>query len=154
MKCLFCGSEDTNVVDSRDSDDKMTVKRRRVCPLCDNKFSTIEIVIEKEVVVLKRDGKSDYYNEDKLFNSISVSSGKRLTDAQVREIVENVTGKIRNSNIQQIDSNQIAEMVLDDLERYDKITYFRFAAVYWDFDTLEDVDEFLKKLKPQIKESF
>jgi transcriptional repressor NrdR len=146
MKCPFCNFEDTNVLDSRDSDDGEAVKRRRICPSCRTKFNTMERVLKKEIMVIKKDGDKMSFDREKLFTSIYVSAGKRLTEEQMEEITRNIYNRIENSGANEVKTSLIAELVMDNLERIDKIAYIRFAAMYMKLETLDDINEFIKNL--------
>ncbi|MDR3290002.1 MAG: transcriptional regulator NrdR [Rickettsiales bacterium] len=146
MKCPFCNNKDTSVIDTRESENGETTKRKRECSACGTKFATIEKVLKKDIIVIKKTDEKEIFEREKLFNSIFLSSGKRLTEMQIEDIVSGIYNKIETSGAVEIKSSLIAEMVLDNLERIDKIAYIRFASVYMNFETIDDVDNLIKKL--------
>lgn len=147
MKCLFCGSPDTAVSDSRVSDDGQSIRRRRTCPACNAKFSTLEQPIKKEIVVIKKDGTRTLFDRGKIFNSIRIAAAKRLSEQQINEMADGVCSRIESGGALQVDTSSIAGMVMDVLERADKVAYLRYASVYMNFETIEDVDAFVEKLR-------
>ncbi len=146
MRCPFCGNEETAVKDSRICDDGETIKRRRLCPNCDARFTTIEKVLRKEISVTKKDGRKTLFDKDKLFRSIASSAGKRLDYKKIEEIVSDISKRIESSGTTEIKSSTIGEMVMDTLERIDKVAFIRFASVYMSFETPEDFNNFIKKI--------
>lgn len=146
MKCPYCGNEETVVKDSRICDDGEGIKRRRSCPNCDARFTTIERILKKEVLVIKKDGKRTFFNRDKLFRSINYSAGKRLDAEKIEELVQEISKRIESSGTPEIKSSKIGEMVMDSLERIDKVAFIRFASVYMKFETPDDFNNFIKKI--------
>lgn len=146
MKCPFCGNEETSVKDSRICDDGESIKRRRSCPNCDARFTTIERIIKKEIFVIKKDGRKVLFDRDKLAKSISSSAGKRLDSKKIEEIVKEISKRIESSGASEIKSSTIGEITMDHLERIDKVAFIRFASVYMDFETPEDFNNFIKKI--------
>ncbi len=146
MRCPFCGNEETLVKDSRICDEGEAIKRRRLCPNCDARFTTIEKVLRKEIQVIKKDGKKTLFDKDKLFRSILHSAGKRLEDKKIEEIVNDISKRIESSGTSEIKSSSIGEMAMDALERIDKVAFIRFASVYMSFETPEDFNNFIKKI--------
>lgn len=146
MKCPYCGNEETVVKDSRICDDGEGIKRRRSCPNCDARFTTIERILKKEVLVIKKDEKKTFFNRDKLFRSINYSAGKRLDAEKIEELVQEISKRIESSGTPEIKSSKIGEMVMDSLERIDKVAFIRFASVYMKFETPDDFNNFIKKI--------
>ncbi|GMO11090.1 MAG: transcriptional regulator NrdR [Rickettsiales bacterium] len=146
MKCPFCNSNDTSVLDTRETEDATAVKRRRECVSCGTKFNTIEKILKKDIFVLKKNDEKELFDTEKIFNAIFLSAGKRLQEEQINDIVKNIYNKVENSGANEIKTSLIAELVLDNLERIDKIAYVRYASVYMNFETIEDVDNLIKKL--------
>lgn len=146
MRCPFCGNEETAVKDSRICDDGEGIKRRRICSNCDARFTTIERVLKKEIIVVKKDGKKVLFDKDKLIKSISSSSGKRMDIKKIEEIAQDIAKRIESSGTTEIKSSSIGEMVMDYLERVDKVAFIRFASVYMKFETPEDFNNFIKKI--------
>ncbi|HSQ97181.1 MAG TPA: transcriptional regulator NrdR [Rickettsiales bacterium] len=146
MKCPFCGNEETSVKDSRICDDGEGIKRRRCCPNCDARFTTIERIIKKEIFVIKKDGRKTLFDRDKLAKSIYSSAGKRLDDKKIEEVVREISKRIESSGATEIKSSTIGEITMDYLERVDKVAFIRFASVYMEFETPEDFNNFIKKI--------
>ncbi len=146
MRCPFCGNEETAVKDSRICEDGEAIKRRRLCPNCDARFTTIEKILRKEIFVIKKDGKKTLFDKDKLNRSINSSAGKRLDAKKIDEIVSDISKRIESSGTTEIKSSTIGEMVMDCLERIDKVAFIRFASVYMRFETPEDFNNFIKKI--------
>ena len=132
MKCPYCGNEETQVKDSRICDDGEGIKRRRLCPNCDARFTTIERLLKKEIYVIKKDGRKTLFDIDKLKKSILFSSGKRIEES---------------SGTTEISSSTIGEITMDYLERVDKVAFIRFASVYMKFETPYDFKNFIKKIE-------
>ncbi len=147
MKCPYCGNEETQVKDSRICDDGEGIKRRRLCPNCDARFTTIERVLKKEIYVIKKDGRKTLFNIDKLKKSISSSAGKRMEEKQVDDITKEITKRIESSGATEIPSSKIGEITMDYLERVDKVAFIRFASVYMRFETPDDFKNFIKKIE-------
>lgn len=146
MRCPFCGNEETAVKDSRICDEGEGIKRRRICSNCDARFTTIERVLKKEVLVIKKDGKKALFDKDKLIRSIVSSAGKRMEPKKVEEMVMDIYKRIESSGATEIKTSAIGEMVMDYLERIDKVAFIRFASVYMQFETPEDFNNFIKKI--------
>lgn len=147
MKCPYCGNEETQVKDSRICDDGEGIKRRRLCPNCDARFTTIERVLKKEIYVIKKDGRKTLFNIDKLKKSISSSAGKRMEEKQVDDITKEIAKRIESSGATEISSSKIGEITMDYLERVDKVAFIRFASVYMRFETPDDFKNFIKKIE-------
>ena len=147
MKCPYCGNEETQVKDSRICDDGEGIKRRRLCPNCDARFTTIERVLKKEIYVIKKDGRKTLFNSDKLRKSISSSAGKRMEEKQVDDITKEIIKRIESSGATEIPSSKIGEITMDYLERIDKVAFIRFASVYMRFETPDDFKNFIKKIE-------
>ena len=146
MRCPFCGNEETSVKDSRICDDGEGIKRRRICTNCDARFTTLEKILRKEIFVIKKDGKKTFFDKDKIIKSISSSAGKRLDTKKIEEIAQEIGKRIESSGTSEVKSSQIGEMVMDCLERIDKIAFIRFASVYIRFETPDDFNNFIKKI--------
>ena len=146
MRCPFCGNEETSVKDSRICDDGEGIKRRRICTNCDARFTTLEKILRKEIFVIKKDGKKTFFDKDKIIKSISSSAGKRLDTKKIEEIAQEIGKRIESSGTSEVKSSQIGEMVMDCLERIDKIAFIRFASVYMRFETPDDFNNFIKKI--------
>lgn len=147
MHCIFCGHENTDVVETRTSDDGMTVRRRRECAKCIKRFTTYERVEQLPIIVIKRDGRRERFDPDKLKNGIIKSTGKTtITLEQVETIVRNVEADLKQGESTELDSARIGELVADQLKDLDKVAYIRFASVFRRFVDVEDFEKELKKL--------
>ena len=148
MKCPFCGCEETQVKDSRNTDDNSSVRRRRECPECGSRFTTFERVQLRELVVLKKNGERTLFERDKLAKSISLAVRKRPISAErVEKIVNSLQRRFESSGETEITTTHIGECVMDALSRLDNIAYIRFASVYKDFGCLEDLKDFVATIE-------
>lgn len=148
MKCPFCGCEETQVKDSRNTDDNSAVRRRRECPECGSRFTTFERVQLRELVVVKRNGERTLFDRDKLERSITLAVRKRPISAErVEKIVNSLQRKFESSGETEISTKQIGESVMEALSHLDNIAYIRFASVYKDFRSLQDLNEFVATIE-------
>ena len=148
MKCPFCGYDDTQVKDSRPSEDNAAIRRRRFCPECGSRFTTFERVQLRELTVLKKDGSKTPFDRDKLQRSISIAVRKRPIDAErVDLIVSSIQRRLETSGESEIKSEEIGQMVMDNLSAIDPVAYVRFASVYMDFRKPEDFEAFVASLE-------
>lgn len=155
MQCPYCKYDDTQVIDSRASDDKKMIRRRRRCPKCGARFTTYEKVSLRMPLIIKKDGKSRVtYNQDKLLKSMELALRKRPVPAeQIENAVDRIEDKIRLTGEKEISTRRIGEMVLEELLKLDKVAYIRFASVYLNYQKPEDFLEGLKViLKPAEEE--
>ncbi|WP_297371208.1 transcriptional regulator NrdR [Acidocella sp.] len=147
MRCPFCGEVDSQVKDSRPTDDGSAIRRRRFCTACGQRFTTVERVQLRELVVLKADGRRVAFDRDKLARSIRVALNKRPVDAERQErIVNGIVRKLEASGETEITSGAIGEEVMAALKEIDAVAYVRFASVYRDFREARDFHEFLGRL--------
>ncbi len=147
MRCPFCGNLETGVKDSRLSDDKESVKRRRYCTICDSRFTTFERVQLKEILVIKKNGEKRIFDPEKLKKSIEMAVRKRpVLEIQVEKLVNNIIRQLEVENESEITSAKIGEMVMNALEKLDKVSFVRFASVYKNFEKADDFQKFIKKI--------
>jgi len=147
MRCPFCGHDETQVKDSRPSDDGMTIRRRRFCPACTQRFTTIERVQLRELVVVKADGRRVPFDRDKLVRSVRVAVRKRpVSEERLERIVNGIVRQLEASGESDVSSKQIGEAVMAALREVDEVAYVRFASVYRDFREAKDFETFLDKL--------
>lgn len=147
MLCPFCGAEDTQVKDSRQSLDGRSVKRRRVCLKCNSRFNTYEKIEIRELTVIKKDGSRRPFDQQKIFNSINLAVRKRLIPLdRIELLVDNIVKKIEKSGEAEITSGKIGEMIMEELAKLDDVAYVRFASVYHDFSEIRDFENFLNKI--------
>ena len=143
MKCVFCESGDTKVIDSRQNDG--AIKRRRECPLCHRRFTTLETVETITILVVKNDGKRESFNPQKIKKGVVHSCEKRPVSAyEIENLVESVTKIIYGTMENEVSSARIGELVMDGLKNLDEVSYVRFASVYRRFT---DVSSFMRVLQ-------
>src|ERR1700761_1281160 len=134
MRCPFCGHEDTQVKDSRPADDGGSIRRRRLCTNCGQRFTTIERVQLRELVVQKSDGRRVAFDRDKLARSIRIAMRKRPIDEdRIERIVNGLVRQLEASGETEVPSSHIGELVMETLKEVDAVAYVRFASVYRDF---------------------
>ena len=147
MHCPFCGNEDTQVKDSRPSDDGASIRRRRQCTGCNQRFTTIERVQLRELTVLKADGRRVPFDRDKLGRSIRIALRKRpVQEERLERIVNGIVRQLEASGENDIPSKQVGELVMETLKEVDAVAYVRFASVYRDFREAKDFEAFLGSL--------
>lgn len=146
MKCPCCGATDSRVLDSRPANEGASIKRRRECPACAKRFTTYEIVDSVPIVVIKKDGTHEFFDERKLQGGILRACQKRPVDADA--IVAEIVSELNNSLISEITTREIGERVMEKLRKIDDVSYVRFASVYREF---KDVDTFLEELNGMIR---
>lgn len=147
MRCIFCGKEDTDVVETRVSDDGVVVRRRRECGGCLKRFTTYERVEQLPLIVIKRDGRRERFDRDKLKRGILKSCEKTtITLDQVEKIVSEVENDLKQEETTEIESIKIGNLVAKRLKKLDKIAYIRFASVFRRFVDVEDFENEIKKL--------
>ncbi|MBY0329435.1 MAG: transcriptional regulator NrdR [Acetobacteraceae bacterium] len=148
MRCPFCGSEDTQVKDSRPAEDGAAIRRRRSCPACNARFTTFERVQLRELTVLKTDGRRVPFDRDKLARSVRVALRKRpVEEDQIERIVNGIQRRLETEAESEVTSRQIGEIVMDTLKDVDEVAYVRFASVYRNFNEAKDFGAFLGSLK-------
>jgi transcriptional repressor NrdR len=148
MRCPYCGSEDTQVKDSRPAEDGASIRRRRSCPACGARFTTFERVQLRELTVLKADGRRVPFDREKLARSIRVALRKRpVEEDQLDRIVNQIQRKLEAETETEVTSRQIGEIVMDTLKDVDEVAYVRFASVYRNFNEAKDFGAFLGSLK-------
>ena len=147
MRCPFCGTEDTQVKDSRPTEDNAAIRRRRLCPNCAARFTTFERVQLRELTVVKTTGQREPFDRDKLLRSMQVALRKRPVDGErLERVVNGMVRRLESSGESEIPSKVIGEMVMDALSKLDQVAYVRFASVYRDFREAKDFEEFVGKL--------
>ncbi len=149
MKCPFCGSENTIVKDSREYNDGISIKRKRACLNCNAKFTTLEQVLRRDVIVIKKDGRREIFDRHKLKDSVKMGSGKQLTEEQLSKVVENILNQIDCKHVEEITTKEIGNIVLDELKKINKVAFVRFASVYLNFEDTKDFKEFIKRIKEE-----
>jgi transcriptional repressor NrdR len=147
MKCPYCGSKDSEVVETRDSEDLETIRRRRSCTKCEKRFTTYERVENVNLVVIKKDKRREQFDRDKLKKGIIRSCEKtKVAFDDVERIVTEVERELRGGESVEIESKKIGQMVAARLKKIDKIAYIRFSSVFKRFVDIEDFEKEVKKL--------
>ena len=147
MRCPKCGGNKSSVVDSRQAEDGNTIRRRRECEECQHRFTTYERVEERTLVVVKKDGTREQFSRDKIFNGIIRSAQKRpVSSDEIEEIVNRIEQKVRSQSDNEINSEYIGSVVMDELAELDEITYVRFASVYRSFKDVGELESLLKQI--------
>lgn len=149
MRCPFCAHGETQVVETRDSDEGDSIRRRRRCNACDKRFTTYERAEIELPAIVKRDGRRTEYERAKLKGSMALALRKRPVGAEALETaIEHIEAKLRQLGEKEIGSTQLGELVMKELRKLDKVAYVRFASVYRSFD---DVSEFVAAIKESGK---
>ncbi|KKP94620.1 MAG: Transcriptional repressor NrdR [Candidatus Levybacteria bacterium GW2011_GWA2_36_13] len=147
MKCPYCGSKDTEVVETRDSEDLETIRRRRACLACEKRFTTYERVENINLVVIKKDGRREQFNRDKLKGGILRSCEKtKITVDDIERIVTEIERELRTQDSVEVESKKIGQLVSNKLKKLDKVAYIRFSSVFKRFVDVEDFENEVKKL--------
>jgi transcriptional repressor NrdR len=147
MKCPFCGHADTQVKDSRPSDDGLTIRRRRFCPECNSRFTTFERVQLRELTVLKKNGERRMFDRDKLARSLGIALRKRpVASEQIEQLVTRITQKLESLGESEIPTAMIGKIIMEELKGLDSIAYIRFASVYRDFREAKDFENIVEEL--------
>ncbi len=147
MRCPFCNHEDTQVKDSRPSEDGSSIRRRRFCPSCESRFTTFERVQLRELTVVKSNGEKRVFDRDKIARSMAIALRKRPVDADTVEMAINrIVQKLESEGESDIATNRIGELVMAELKKLDAVAYIRYASVYRDFSEARDFESFVEKL--------
>ncbi len=147
MRCPFCGHDETQVKDSRPTDDNAAIRRRRFCPSCGSRFTTFERVQLRELTVVKKSGKRVPFDREKLARSIHIATRKRPVDNErIERIINAIVRRLESSGESEISSDAIGEQVMDALYSLDPVAYVRFASVYRNFREVKDFEDFVGKL--------
>lgn len=145
MKCMFCGCEDSKVIDSRSADEGRTIRRRRECVNCGKRFTTYETIEDTPVLVVKSSGLRQAFDAQKIKSGIIKACEKRpVSMNSIDQLVDDITKRVYNSMEQEISSKQIGEMVMEGLKTLDEVAYVRYASVYRKFT---DIPSFMAELQ-------
>lgn len=148
MRCPFCSFVDTQVKDSRPSQDQSEIRRRRSCTSCGSRFTTFERVQLRELAVVKRDDTRAPFEREKLMRSVSIATRKRpVKPEDVERMVNGIIRRLETSGESDVTSTTIGELVMDGLSQLDSIAYVRFASVYKNFRETKDFEEFIDELQ-------
>ncbi|NBX73464.1 MAG: transcriptional repressor NrdR [Alphaproteobacteria bacterium] len=150
MRCPFCSTEDTQVKDSRPSDDSTVIRRRRVCGACGARFTTFERVQLRELMVVKTNGDKETFDREKLVRSMHIALRKRpIADDRIEKVVNSITRQLEALGEAEIPTKRVGELVMEALLALDHVAYVRYASVYRDFRSPTDFNEFVEMLKRQ-----
>jgi len=145
LKCPYCGQPESKVIDSRSTDEGASIRRRRECPKCGKRFTTYEVVDEIPLVVVKKDGRREPFDRNKILTGLLKACEKRpVPVAALEDLVNDVEKELRSGFEREVTSGQIGEMVIERLRNLDEIAYVRFASVYRQF---KDIDRFMEELQ-------
>ena len=150
MKCPYCGYQESKVVDSRNSEDNLSIRRRRECLSCQRRFTTYEMVESLPMVVVKKDGSRQNFDKTKILTGLQRSCVNRpVPIAEMERITNEIEQAVMNSMAREISTNDIGEMVMERLKPLDEVSYIRFASVYRQF---KDVNSFMRELTKILEE--
>ncbi|MCW5730009.1 MAG: transcriptional regulator NrdR [Alphaproteobacteria bacterium] len=147
MRCPFCANDDTQVKDSRPTEDNTAIRRRRYCPACGARFTTFERIQLRELTVVKKNGQRVPFDRDKLARSIHIATRKRPVEPErIERMINGIVRRLESSGESEIPSDTVGEMVMDALANLDQVAYVRFASVYRNFREAKDFEDFVGKL--------
>jgi len=150
MKCPYCGEFDTRVLDSRSTQDSSAIRRRRQCISCTNRFTTMEKIEEEPIVVVKRDGRRELFDPNKILRGLVLAGQKRNIPLSLwKEVVENLEQELRSNYPKEVPADKIGDIVLKRLRTIDEVAYVRFASVFRQFP---DVETFKTELEEMLSE--
>jgi transcriptional repressor NrdR len=148
LRCPFCGHEDSQVKDSRPTDDNAAIRRRRQCEACGARFTTFERIQLRELTVLKSEGRREAFEREKLDRSVAIACRKRPIESErIDRLVTGIQRQLETLGENEIPSARIGEMVMEGLKGLDSVAYIRFASVYKDFAEAKDFEEFAGTVK-------
>ncbi|HJN60235.1 MAG TPA: transcriptional regulator NrdR [Alphaproteobacteria bacterium] len=154
MRCPFCGHEDTQVKDSRPTEDNTSIRRRRACPNCGGRFTTFERIQMRELTVIKRNGQRVPFERDKLARSMAIALRKRPVEPdRVDRVINGIVRRLESLGEQEVPSDVIGEMIMETLAGLDSVAYVRFASVYKNFREAKDFEEFIGGLGGEKEDS-
>ncbi|EYR81459.1 MULTISPECIES: transcriptional regulator NrdR [unclassified Shinella] len=151
MRCPYCGSEDSQVKDSRPAEDGAAIRRRRICPDCGGRFTTFERVQLRELMVAKKTGRKAPFDRDKLLRSFEIALRKRPVDRdRIERAVSGIVRRLESSGETEISSEEIGLQVLEALKALDDVGFVRYASVYRDFSHVDDFEKILSEVAAKI----
>ncbi|PHQ69181.1 MAG: transcriptional regulator NrdR [Sneathiella sp.] len=151
MRCPFCSSEETQVKDSRPTEDNTAIRRRRACATCGARFTTFERVQLRELTVVKKNGQRAVFEREKLEKSVNIATRKRPVDPdRIDRMINGIVRQLESSGDQEVPSDKIGELVMEGLASLDSVAYVRFASVYKDFREAKDFEEFIGELSTNV----
>ena len=148
MRCPFCSNDDSQVKDSRPTEDNTAIRRRRICEQCGSRFTTFERIQLRDLIVIKSNGQKEIFDREKMFRSLSLSLRKRkVEEDKIEKIVSAIARRLENSGNTEIKSSLIGEYIMEALSNLDQVAYVRFASVYKNFREVKDFEDFLDNLE-------
>ena len=148
MRCPYCSNDNSQVRDSRSSEDHTSIRRRRFCEQCGSRFTTYERIQLRDLIVIKKNDQKEVFDRDKIFRSISLALRKRINDQdKIESIVNGIVRKLENSGETEIKTSIIGELIMEALLNLDQVAYVRFASVYKNFREARDFEDFLGNLE-------
>ncbi len=150
MKCPYCGYVESKVVDSRSTEDNMSIRRRRECLKCSKRYTTYEKVENVPILVIKKNMNREYFDRTKIINGLIKACQKRpISRQQIESIADEIEKKISNQMLTEVNSEYIGEMIMESLKNIDEVSYVRFASVYRQF---KDINTFMEEIKNLISD--
>ena len=150
MKCPFCGDQESKVIDSRHSEDGLSIRRRRECARCQLRFTTYEVVETLPILVVKRNGSRQNFDKNKIVNSMIRAFDKRKADiVELERIANEIEQAVRDSLVREVTTERLGEMVMERLKPVDEVAYIRFASIYHQF---QDASSFMKEISKFLEE--
>ena len=150
MRCPFCGDQESKVVDSRHSEDGLSIRRRRECSRCQHRFTTYEMVENLPVLVVKRNGSRQNFDKNKIVNSMIRAFDKRKADiVELERIATEIEQSVQNSLEREVTTERLGEMVMERLKPVDEVAYIRFASIYHQF---QDANSFMREISKYLEE--
>jgi len=147
MRCPFCGNDDSQVKDSRPTEDNAAIRRRRFCPACGARWTTFERVQLRELTVVKKDGEKSPFDRDKLSRSLNIALRKRpVGEERIERIVNSIQRRLETLGESEIPTKVVGEMVMENLKELDQVAFVRFASVYRNFREAKDFEDFVEKI--------
>lgn len=148
MKCLKCGYDDSKVLDSRMTEENKKIRRRRECVQCGYRFTTYESYERQPLIIVKSNGRKEEYDRNKVVKSLKLCFAKRIDDFEIiEEIVENLEFKLEKADLVEVKAETIAQIVLDELMKIDKISYLIYACNIYKYKTLSEVENLIKRME-------
>lgn len=153
MRCPFCANDDTQVKDSRPTEDSTSIRRRRQCSSCGARFTTFERVQLREVTIVKSGDRREAFDRSKLEHSVSLACRKRdVSQERIDQLISGIQRQVETAGEPEVPSARIGEMVMEGLKQIDSVAYIRFASVYRDFSEAKDFEEFASTVADAAKE--
>ena len=148
MRCPFCSNQDSQVKDSRPTEDNTAIRRRRICDQCGSRFTTFERIQLRDLIVIKSNEQKESFDRDKMYRSLALALRKRnISQETIEKIINAIVRKLENSGDTEIKANIIGEYIMEALSHLDQVAYVRFASVYKNFREAKDFEDFLGNLE-------